>query len=46
MTKNKDEFDHNNDELTKWDFILANMFVILLLTGLLIAGIVLFGISK
>ncbi len=46
MTKNKDEFDKKDDELTKWDLILANMFVITLIIGLIIAGIVLIRITN
>lgn len=41
MTENKDEFDKKDDELNKWDYILANTFVIVLAIGLLVAGIVL-----
>lgn len=40
MTENKDEFDKKDDELNKWDYILANTFVIVLAIGLLVAGIV------
>lgn len=46
MTKNKDEFDKNDDELNKWDLILANMFVIILVIGLVIAGIVLIRMTS
>lgn len=40
MTENKDEFDKKDDELNKWDYILANTFIIVLAIGLLVAGIV------
>ena len=42
MMKNKDKFDKKNkenDELEKGDFLIANAFVIVLVAGLIIAGI-------
>lgn len=40
MTKNKNEFDKNNDEFNKKDFIIANTFVIVLAISLAVACIV------
>jgi len=40
MTKNKNEFDKNNDEFNKDDIIIPNMFVIALVIGLTVACIV------
>lgn len=45
MTKNKDELDKNDDEFNKWDLILANIFVIMLAIGLLIAGMVVMNMA-
>lgn len=39
MNKNKDEFD-------KWDLFLANLFVIILVIGLLVAGIVIIKMAN
>lgn len=45
MTKNKDELDKNDDDFNKWDLILANIFVIMLAIGLLIAGMVVMNMA-
>lgn len=45
MTKNKDELDKNDDEFNKRDLILANIFVIMLAIGLLIAGMVVMNMA-
>lgn len=45
MTKNKDELDKNDDEFNKWDLILANIFLIMLAIGLLIAGMVVMNMA-
>ncbi len=46
MNENKDEFDKSDDESNKWDLILASIFTILLVFGLLISGIVLFKMTN
>lgn len=46
MNENKDDFDKNDDESNKWDLILASIFTILLVFGLLISGIVLFKMTN
>ena len=46
MTKNKDELDKNDDGFNKWDLILANIFVIMLAIGLLIAGMVVMNMAQ
>ncbi|HLR01719.1 MAG TPA: hypothetical protein VK111_03165 [Virgibacillus sp.] len=38
--------DKNNDELSKWDIILAHAFVSILMVGILLGGIVLYNISN
>lgn len=45
MTKNKDEINKNDDDFNKWDLILANIFVIMLAIGLLIAGMVVMNMA-
>lgn len=45
MTENKDEFEKKDDELNKWDFIIAISFVVMLTIGLLIAGLVIMKIA-
>lgn len=35
-----------NDEFDKWDLILANLFVIILVIGLLVAGIVIIKMAN
>lgn len=46
MTKNKNELNKNDDELTKWDLILAGAFVISLVLGLLVSGFVVLVMTK
>lgn len=45
MTQNNHEHDKNNDAFSKSEIILVNVFIILLIAGLLVAGIVLMKMS-
>lgn len=46
MNQNKEQFDKNNTEFDKWDLILTNTLVSLLIIGLIVAGIVVILATK
>lgn len=45
MTENKDKFNKKDDELNKLDYIIVITFVVALVIGLLIAGLVIMKIA-
>ncbi|WP_191126251.1 hypothetical protein [Cerasibacillus terrae] len=45
MTENKHEFEKEDDEIDKLDYILATTFVILLAIGLLVSCIIIMKIA-
>ncbi len=46
MNKINDEFKKDYDDFDKWDLFLANLFVIILVIGLLVAGIVIIKMAN